>query len=222
MLIMNRILPVFAIALFFSGTASAQFSKGTVLLGGTLAFSGSTSNNYSNDQNVHTGYFNISLGKAVQENTVIGISINYQPYYTNNYYYNNNQPAFPYSNNGYGAGIFYRKYKNLGKEFYIFGEAGAGYQGATQTGKNESGTKVLMGSSNGGNLYLMPGVAYKISKKFFLELTIPNIFYAHFSTTSTTTTQPVNETIKSNEFSVGTSLNAGPLSSVGIGFRLVL
>jgi hypothetical protein len=218
---MNRILPVLAITLFFSGAASAQFSKGNVLLGGTLAFSGNSSNNNSYDQNAHSGYFNISLGKAVQENTVIGISLYYQPFYTNNYYYNN-QPAVPYSNNGYGAGIFYRKYKNLGKEFYIFGEAGAGYQGATQTGKNESGTKVLMGSSNGGNLYLMPGIAYKISKQFFLELTIPNIFYAHYTSTSTTTTQPVNETIKSNEFSVGTSLNAGLLSSVGIGFRLVL
>jgi hypothetical protein len=219
---MNRILPVLAITLFFSGTASAQFSKGSVLLGGTLAFSGNTSNNSSYDQNVHSGYFNISLGKAVEENTVIGININYQPYNTNSYYYNGNQQPWPYSNNGYGAGIFYRKYKSLGKEFYIFGEAGAGYQGATQTGKNESGTKVLMGSSNGGNLYLMPGVAYKISKHFFLELTIPDIFYAEFISTSTTTTQPVNQKLKYNGFTIGTSLNAGPLGSVGIGFRLVL
>jgi hypothetical protein len=219
---MTRILITLLIILSISSLANAQFSKGSILLGGQISFSGYSSNNYYGDQNSHAGNFNISLGKAIQENTVIGINLSYLPYTTSNYYSSYNPGPIAYSNNGYGIGVFYRKYKSLGKEFYIFGEAGAEYTGSTETGKNDSAIKVLTGSSSSGIIYLMPGIAYKISKKFFLEITIPNLFAASFNNRTTTSQNTIPQTSKSNQFAISTSLSSNPLMSLGIGFRLNL
>lgn len=219
---MTRMLLILAVIFSFSCSANAQFSKGSVLLGGQLSFSGYTNNNSYGDQNTHSGNFNISLGKATGENAVMGINLFYSPY-TNNNYYNGNIPVkVAYSNNGYGIGVFYRKYKSLGKEFYLFGEAGVEYSGSTESGKNDSAVKVISGSGSGGSIYITPGIAYKISKKFFLEITIPDIFLVSFENHTTTSQYYYPQTTKNNQFTVSTSLNASPLSNLGIGFRLIL
>lgn len=117
---MNRFLLTLLTILFFSGFANAQFTKGALLVGGELSYSQSSSETGgTTDQNVHTGVFNISVGKAMDENTVIGINLTYS----------GSKEIIPDVNrqNFYGISIFYRKYKSLGKDFYLFGEAGAGY-----------------------------------------------------------------------------------------------
>jgi hypothetical protein len=216
---MTRILLTIVCILSLSYFANAQFSKGSVLLGGQLSYS---NNDYkTNDQHFSYGSFIISAGKAIAENTVFGINLTYNPAWVDNYY-NYSVGPLKYKNAGYLIGIFYRKYKSLGKEFYLFGEAGGGYLGSSQSGKNEAGDEILTGHSSGGNIYLMPGIAYRISKKFFLELNIPNIFYAQYisNTTDVQQTPPYHD--KSNLFSISTSLSSNPLNNLAIGFRLVL
>lgn len=195
--------------------AHAQFNKGSIILGGQLSFStnstvespGSAPNEKSN-----VGTFDISVGKAIRENAIFGL----QAFYG---FSNDGNVAPYYANHSYGIGIFYRKYKDLGKEFFLFAQAGAGYSGDTQSGVDTSGNKVNQGTTNGGQIYIYPGIAYRISKKFFLELTIPELFEADYSSVKSINPQ---QTLVTNQFNISTSLSDNPLNSLAIGFRLVL
>ena len=127
-----------------------------------------------------------------------------------------------YHNNAYGLGIFYRKYKTLGKDFYLFGEAGAGYTFTSETGTDTLGVKQLTGSGNSGQLNFMPGIAYKISKKLFVEITIPAILVFQYSNSRSDYPNYAASNTKDHRFYVSTSLNSQSLFSLGIGFRLDL
>jgi hypothetical protein len=214
---MTRILLTGVCLFSFSFFAQAQFMKGSALLGGTFSFTGNQSSlsNSPDETSTNNGYFNISLGKAIRENAVFGGYINYQ--YNSQKYGGNSIPGKSRTD-GYGIGIFYRLYKNLGKEFYFFGEAGGGYAGYSASSEDNLGNKST-GHSNGGQIYLSPGIAYKISKKFFVELSIPQLFNAsYFSGKSESGTV----TSSNNYFNVNANLNSNPLTSLGLGFRLVL
>src|ERR1700704_4130915 len=128
---MTRILLI--LTLFISSTllTKAQFKKNDILLGGQLSYSYNSSNQKyltgpTYDNKATTGYFTINFGKALNENTIAGITLSYIPYSMNNYNVDGIIPT-KYQDNGYAVGIFYRKYKNLGKEFYFFGQVSALY-----------------------------------------------------------------------------------------------
>ena len=201
-------------------SANAQFNKGDLLVGGTMSYSSnkSTSPYITDIQNNNSGMFNINLGKAIKENAIFGINLIFQPSSSSNDY--GSGPMTTKTNN-YGIGIYYRVYKNLGKGFYFFGEAGAGYNGSSTSTKDSTGIKLSTGSGYGGNIYLTPGIAYKISKKFFLELSIPQLFSAVYSSTTTKTGGSIIVG-STDQYYVNANINSNPLNSFGIGFRLVL
>ena len=212
---MCKILLTGVLLLSFSFIASAQFNKGDMLLGGQLSYN-STKNDYIPSLNANNGNFTVSIGRAVKDNAVFGITLSYSPGSQKN-----NDPNNFYDNtfNGYSAGIFYRLYKPLGKEFYFFGEGGANYIGSTSASKNMSGVKISSGTSNAGSIYIMPGIAYRISKKFFLEVNIPNRFSVTYLNEKTTSSGISSTT---DSFGASASLTSNALSNIGIGFRLVL
>jgi hypothetical protein len=211
---MNRFILTTLTVLFFSGLASAQFSKGNLLVGGELSYSESSNQlNGTTNQNVHSGVFNVSLGKAMNENAIIGINLTYSGAKEN----------IPYLTKGniYGIGIFYRKYKSLGKDFYLFGEAGAGYAYSNNKGTDTAGAWKVFGTTNSGRIYFTPGIAYQASKRLFIEITIPAILSAQY-TIFNGNIDPAQENSKASSFNISTSLNSSPLSNLGIGFRLIL
>jgi hypothetical protein len=215
---MNRIILSLALVLFIF-SANAQFKKGDILLGGDLSYSANktTSPYFTGEAKYNSGIFNISLGKAIKENAIVGINLDFQPL-TNTY--NSGVGLYTVQTNSYGIGIFYRVYKGLGKDFYIFGEAGGFYTGSTSTTKDTTGNKISTGSGNGGHLYFTPGIAYKVSNKFFIELSIPQIFTLQYASSNTKTGSVTTETDKG--FTAGININSNPLDALGIGFRLVL
>lgn len=97
---------------------NAQFTTGKYLLGGDLNFR----NEDGKDLNYKNGFafVNLKAGKVIQENTVFGINLSYGH---SSFESQPNKSEI----NQYGAGIFYRKYKPLSKEFSLFGEAGLNY-----------------------------------------------------------------------------------------------
>ena len=212
---MCKILLTGFLLLSFSFIASAQFNKGDVLLGGQFSYN-STKNDYIPSLKANNGNFTVSIGQAVKVNAVFGITLSYSPGSQKN-----NDPNNFYDNtiNGYSAGIFYRLYKPLGKEFYFFGEGGANYIGSTSASKNMSGVKISSETSNAGSIYIMPGIAYRISKKFFLEVNIPNLFSVVYLNERTTSN---GISSKTDSFAASASLTSNPLSNIGIGFRLLL
>lgn len=218
---MNRILHTLLLIFLFFPKTHAQFSKGSLLVGGQLAYESYSTNSNGSVQNTHSGNFNVSMGKAISENSLVGINLSYSPFSESNYFQNSVSPL-AYKRNFFGIGIFYRKYRTLGKEFFLFGEAGASYTFSNETGTDSLGVTQLTGSGNGGQIYFMPGIAYKVSKKFFVEITIPNIFLVQFNQTHSNYPMAYSGNTKNDQFSISTSLNSNPLFSLGIGFRLIL
>jgi hypothetical protein len=209
---MNRIILTLLTFLFFSGLANAQFNKGNLLLGGTLSYSGSSSSSASTEYNSHGGFFNVSMGKALNENSIFGINLTYG---FNKYISVNNKTNY------YSIGIFYRKYKSLGKDFYLSGEADAGYTGSNTYGDN-SGNQYVSGSTNGGFIGFYPAIDYRIAKKFFLEISLPSLFSASYTSTKTTDPSANPQTTTGSQFGITTSLSSNPLSALAVGFRLIL
>ena len=169
------------------------------------------------------GNFTISAGKAINESTVFGINLSYMPSSTTNYPSLNGDILLKYRNDGYSAGIFYRKYKSLGKEFFLFGEVSALYSWTNISGKDSIGHELISGSTFSISANLYPGIAYRISKHLFLELSIPNLISVRYSKSNTLSQEGnLNQTNKYDQFYISTSLSSSPLSSLGIGFRLIL
>lgn len=212
---MKKYLLILSSLVFISILSRAQFSKGSILVGGQLSFSTYNYNNSNigaSSPSNNTGTFVISAGKAIHENAVAGVDISYG--------FSNNGVISPsYSEHFYSFGIFYRKYKALGKEFFLFGQAGAVYAGSHQSGTDSTGIKIVTETTDGGGIYFYPGIAYRISNKFFLELTIPDLFSMNYSTVHSPNG---SQNLVYNQFSVSTSLSTNPLTALGLGFRLVL
>ena len=141
---MTRTLLILVLFISSSLIVNAQFKKNDILLGGQLSYSYNSNTftqpnaSYPNsDQKMNSGNITISVGKALNENTVVGIDLSYLPSSTTNYQ-NYGPNLLKYQNNGYGVGIFFRKYKSLGKEFYLFGQGSATYNWSNQSGKDSA------------------------------------------------------------------------------------
>lgn len=226
---MTRIilLPAF---LFFSFIVDAQFKKNDILLGGQLYYTyNSVTNTYANvvypsgDYKNSNGNITISTGKAINENTLFGIDLSYMATSSTNYPSLNGDILLKLKTNGFSAGIFYRKYKSLGKEFFLFGQISASYGWSNTSGKDSIGQELISGSTSMISANLYPGIAYRVSKHLFLELTIPsliNIGYA--KSNSSSHEQNLSQSNKNDQFSISTSLSSNPLNALGIGFRLIL
>jgi hypothetical protein len=230
----TKILLSIAILSFFCFSAKAQIDSGRIFLGGSVNYNifKSTSSNpaeYSSNQNENFGT-NIQIGKFIKKNTAVGIIVSY-----NNS--NSHNPVNADSNynkiNEFSAGVFYRKYKKLLKNFYFFGELDATYNHSNYNTASTFSSppysnysyNISKSPSNGFGVSFIPGISYSLCKKLYMELSMPNLIavsYAH-STTDNTGGPPSDIThLKGNTFSIGGNLYSYPLSNFGIGFKLLL
>ena len=206
----TKILPVLSLMLLTVCSVDAQIKKGATLLGGQLGFS-STTTDYSSTPGPSTknSSFSISpaFGKAVQENLVIGADIDFE--------YNkfNNQNIDEHKSTVYGIGVFVRQYKELGKSFYLFGQARLG---GNYVRFEQAAPQVPSSIQKNYNVQLSfyPGVAYSATRKLQLEAGLNNMVAIQYAHSSSLTT-------KSNQFSLNTSLNSA-MAGFTIGFRVFL
>jgi hypothetical protein len=205
----TRILFSFAALFFISIAANAQITKGRYLLGGSFIYNNSTINN--------TNYIisNIQFGRVIKENTIVGIVGSVYEDHNINYL------SKIYS---YSAGVFYRKYKPLGKNFYFFQEADVVYQHARTYNYFSSGSQSLLAKSNGVTLSYIPGLSYSVRKRMQIELTMPNLASVSFTNYKTVDSQlpPGVGPQKGNAFSANINLNSNLLNNFGIGFKFLL
>ena len=222
----TKLLLTITTSIFFVFNSNAQIDKGTVLLGGSVNYYSYKSsepyyyNNYEFKSNGNAE--NIQVGKAIKTNSFAGIILSY--YHANNYTTDISPDSNFNKNTTFGAGIFYRKYKKLLKDFYFFSEVSGQYRhgemeqaGATNVYYS---TKV---TSNGGTITFTPGISYAVCKNFQMELLMNEVVstsYIHtkFNYTSSGT-PPVNSDGKSDSFSINASLNSNPLYGFAIGFK---
>ena len=214
---MKKNLTLLCIALFSVCIASAQIEKGTVLIGGEIS-GNSLKTDYSNSQisSKSTNLFiNPSIGVAVKQNGILGISFGFSHYNQKGYYdgsqYRNSKANY------YSPAIFYRQYKNLAKDFYFIMEADAGFSYSKQTDTDTLGKTLLTYKVTGGQLSLMPGIAYKICKNLHIEILIPSFVSVGYTVQKTNNLNYPGSTSKG--FGVRTSLNGSNLDFLGVGFK---
>lgn len=203
--------------LCFATVTHAQIPKGSTLLGGGVGFFTSkekqegTESGKSNSVHIFPAW-----GKAIKENTILGVTLECSYYDYNNHYSGYVDQKF----SNYGASVFLRKYVLVANRFYIFGQGNAG--GGYSTSKVYYSN--YQNSSKGWNagISLFPGVSYAVNKKFHLEAGFNNLAYIEFSHTKTTDgSAPGNSgIIKTNGFSLGSDLDS--FSSLYLGFRFLL
>lgn len=203
-----------SVAIFFFATiaANAQITEGKYLLGGSFNYYNSTA---SNSNSINTI---IQFGKVIKENTVLGVigSVSASK---------NTFAGSHYSIYNYSAGVFYRKYKPLGKNFYFLQEADAVFQHAHGYGNYfDNVGQSLYANSNGAMLSYIPGISYSATKHMQIELTMPNlanISFTNIKTVNSRLPQGVSPQ-KANTFSASVNLNSSLLNNFGIGFKFLL
>ncbi|RXK83789.1 outer membrane beta-barrel protein [Filimonas effusa] len=211
---------IIAIALL-SVAASAQITKGSSYLGGDigLSHSKSESDQIEYDTKATTIGASASIGFAYKENRVWGLSLNYT-------YLNSEDASQDRKLNGYGAGVFLRQYKPLGKGFYLFANEGLNLLYSVEDWHYSAAGGTWFGlKTYSASVGLSPGVAYDVNRKFQLELSLNNMIYADYSHQKSPDPGSVFFDGKStrNTFSLGSDLNnLAKLGSVRIGARWVL
>lgn len=201
---------------------NAQIKKDAVLLGGQVSLYQSKQEdvNTVSGNKINGANFNITAGKAIKENTIIGVYGNYgQSKMENTFSVSTSNKSV---NTITGAGVFVRKYKGLGKGFYFFGEINAGYEGNRQEYENNNGITVNTSTTkeNGAKLGLTPGLSYQLFKKLQLEVLMQSFAGLRYGKSKTNAS--TGDVSKGDYFQLNSSLNSSLLSGTAIGFRLVL
>lgn len=209
---------IIAAALFITYPLNAQIKKGSVFLGGNIGGSTQKTSRDGTTINSHDG-LNISpvIGKAIKENLILGADAGF------GFYENNSSGPWPYTdqrNNSYGAGIFIRKYKPIGKSgFSMF------LQGGFDINYNRNKYNNPPPYFDKTELYSIgistyPGISYTISKRLQLETGFNNLLGLSYFTEKREVSGVSPYTEKTNGISISSSLNN--LSSLYLGFRVLI
>ncbi len=202
-------------------SAHAQIGKRSVLLGGDLGFATQKTDEsvVTDDKRKLNGFFiSPTIGVAIRENLVVGGSINYRTQ-------TDKSEAMDYRNkyDGYGAGVFVRKYKPIGKSgFYVFGQAGLGVQQTKQEVKNQGTSVVERSRTTSIAANAFPGISFAVSRKFHLESGFNNLITISYTGEKREQGAMGNtSTYKSSGFGLTTSLSNAQ-SAFYVGFRVLL
>lgn len=210
-----------AVLCILSLTSIAQIKKNSILLGGDFSYSTNNSQYLNNKSEVSYGYLGIAIGKAFKQNSVIGISASASPTLHSNYI--NGNDTFQIKNNNYSAGLFYRVYKQLGKDFYLFGNADASYRISNEKSEHQSPNKDYERKRKGATIGVSPGLSYQLFKKLQVELTLPSLINISYFNSKYEDDQLPGTINKEKNFSISSNFfGTSILGDLGIGFRFIL
>ncbi len=216
----NLFVLIFA-GVILSFPAGAQFTKGDRVLGTGLNFQ-----HASNESNTGftpftgkstNGSITLDLGFAARESRMSGFYISGAYGKAKNEY--PDQPGLNNSSENFttGAGFFARRYKSIGKNFFLFAE---GRTGVNYVKVNVSGGNAGDQSNVSVQAGLYPGLSYKAGNRFLLDLRFADfasINYNHSEFKGAGDTKNVQ-----NSFGFSSSLGLGYLQNIGIGARWII
>ncbi len=215
---MKKIVLTTMTVFMFVCSTHAQFQKGNRVLGFGFNISSQSSNNYDAASNsVQHAFVSVMLAKAKSENSLKGFYVNSG--YEKSKLENASSQFYQSENYSAGAGYLVRKYKSIGKNFFVFGEGSGGFNYSNRYHNNDNRDKSY-NKNYGAGINFYPGLAYKWSDKFLLELRFADFAYIgfnYFENRMNNTTTRVERS-----FSMGTNLGLGYLSNLGIGARWIL
>jgi hypothetical protein len=217
---MNRKTTTILLGLFACiSIAKGQIIKKSLLLGGQIYYQ-NVDYHYVDvpyENKVNTGTFNVSIGKALKENSVYGFDLQYSPYTSTNVNYGSG--LVNVDRKQYSIGVFNRQYKTLAKDLYFFAESGAAFNNNKEVYTDTNSIKTGTLKQWGAQLNLTPGISYRILKKLHLEVTIPNMVLIQYIKT---TDRPETANVATKSFTFYSSLNGTALSWLGVGFHFIL
>lgn len=198
---------------------NAQILKGAKLVGGQVNFRRTESQDPQNGSINSYGVIGLSIGKAYKDNNVWGVNLSYSNSITR--YPNLSSANYKITKPGYSMGLFTRNYKKLGGQLYLFTqpELSASFYNEMDKTNNSSSSRLR---SRHFDLDLTPGLAYSVTPKIQVELSIPGIagIGYSYSETKNSINSPV---IKSSSFGFNSNLsNLTNLGALGVGFRMIL
>lgn len=204
--IILSLLSLFFIAL----TSQAQIKKGAVLVGGSVGVSTSkTEGPGSTDTKSYNVNFSPMVGIAVKENLVVGGQLFFGTG-------KNDGGLTEIDNKMYGAGVFLRKYKPLGKGFYLIGQ---GSLSAIQQ-KSEVDNTITPATDQTDKQFVVsagisPAVSYAVNNKLQLEIGLTDLVYVNYSNRKI---ENNNGTEKTNGFALGSNLFNNTALNIGVRF----
>lgn len=207
--------------LILSLSASAQFTKGDRLLGAGLNISHSNFESNSGFTPYTTKSNNASLtldlGFAGRANRVSGFYIGGGYGKSKTEY-----PAQPTTNSSsdnfnISAGFYTRRYRAIGKDFFLFAEGRVGVDfGKNQISNTNTGDQTFVAVKAG----IYPGISYRAGKRFLLDLRFAD--FASIGYTRNTYKGSSNIKDVQTTFGFSSSLGLGYLQNIGIGVRWII
>lgn len=213
------LLSVLFLCLVTVTTHAQTISKGSIWLGGNIGYSQSKTDydgNVTPDYKTSTLSILPAIGKAVNDNLVVGINVIYQKTKTNNSGASVNESNEKF----YGGGVFVRRYVPVISRLYVFGDLDIWARRYRADGSPYTGSGIKTKTKGGeSGVSLTPGVSVGINKKLQLETGFNSLFSTFYSKRKTTSsTNGYNYTTES--FSAG--FNLENQSYFYIGFRLLI
>jgi hypothetical protein len=202
--------------MFLSFTSTAQFNRGSLLLGSDLSFNTNKSNSGSFETKSSGISFSPTIAVATKQNTFWGGSLSARFNKTSSDPGGNEQKV-----DFYGAGFFCRKYKQVFGKFYAFIQTGVNAEAGKSTARTSSD---FYSESNQFNIgaTITPGISIAVSGKVYLETGISNIAAVNYSSTTTKNHSMGNVTeSKSSGFNFSSSLGSFT-NNFYFGFRFIL
>ena len=197
---------------------NAQIGKGSLLLGGNIGFGKSKQTNSGSDAAYRQSSFSISpaLGFVTADNKEWGIALHTSFQKTKA----SNQPS-QNQYNGYGGSVFHRRYLTLGKGFYLFGQAAAGYRYTKQKYNSMDNVHSVTTRTDLVSVTAFPGVTYAVSKNFHLEAGLNDLLALSYSAQNETTVNGGAASAKKTK-NLNFDTNFSNSNPITLGFRFVL
>jgi len=207
--------------LLLTVSASAQFTKGDRLLGAGLNLSHSKGE-YNSGFTPYTTTSNnasltLDLGFASRTNRASGFFISGGYGKSKTEY--PAQPTTNSSNESFNtsAGFYTRRYRPLGKDFFLFAEGRAGVDfDKSQISNTNTGDQTFFSV----RASISPGISYRAGKRFLLDLRFAD--FASIGYTRNTYKGSSNIKDIQTTFGFSSSLGLGYLQNIGIGARWII
>lgn len=210
------------VSIIIINCANGQINKGSIFLGGDI---GGSIQQTTKNGITYTEQKGIVIapiyGKAVGDNLIVGSKLLFQ--YIDEKFpgTSNTTPEIKQKQPFYGLAIFLRKYKSIGSSsFYVFAEGGVSYLYSSFKKENTTTLETQNTKVSTANLYIYPGVAYKLNNRLQLESGFINLLRLSYSHQKNILKSSTTTTFITNTLGFGASLdNIAPFY---VGFRILI
>ena len=208
------------ISLFNFSLSNAQITKGNLFIGGDvyLAIFNTNNTNANGDISKSSSVgFSPTIGWVTKDNLVVGASI------LTNFNSNSSTNSNNYNrSNRIGAGVWMRKYLPIGKSFYLFGNGMLSAQSLYNSNNIVPQPNFYEEKGYSINVILVPGIAYQVNKRLFLDAALNNLFSLGYERKNTDYQISGSPRIKRVTNSFNLSSGIGSVTPLQVGMRWMI